>query len=577
MKVEFNLNCSGSWVDFSNFVDVSNLKLTKNLDAQNDPQKNIVGDIESFGDAYTFIYNNLINNVNLYSNSICVRITDSDYAQVLNFKIETKNLKWCDNDDCKLKMSLVEYNPIIDCVKNTIISDNTNGEFQPYPVSGNPHPRFKYCDVIKPTFFFGFIITFANAIDAFILSLNLVLASVFNPVFVVINAFFGTSFVAPNIPYVGPTLVGCERMFPAPFVRTYIDNVCTICPNITVNSSTDVPFHDPISIYYNTCLLTAPSTKGVKSVSGIDYLVTNRPSWTLFDLMSKIKYVYNAAFFFKDLYNGNYELHFARKDLLGVQMWGGTPNINFAPTGTDKQYLIGNVCYSWNGQGKASRINMGYSSDASDNIGNELKCRFNGEYISPSNPNYNTPIERITTDFGACSFVLDGKDTLWDANLQLAIGAVLSGADYGGVLKMQGDTLQLAKLIVWDGLTPLTDARPYKDLYTPYVGIEAFSDDEGGFFPITTAELRNWNFPMSFDPDAQAINGVNLWGFHAIDIPTNGKKTNIAFEFNLQFCTQYINIELYMSVQFENGEVGEINEITYDFFKREINIKGNLK
>ena len=570
MQVGFSLNCSGTFTDYTDFVDVTALKMTKSLDEQNDPQKSITSDIECYGDAYTFIRTNLIDSVNLYSNSICVQVTDDDCGNVFQFKIETKNLKWCDGDICKISMALVEYNPVIDCVKNTVISDNTNGEFQEFPVSGNPHPRFRYCDVIKPTFLFGFIITFVNAVSALLASINFVLLVTFGPIINTINAFFGTSYAIPAIPDPFSSIVGCNRLYPAPFVRTYIDNVCTLC-GVTVDDTTDTIFHEVTSNYYNTALLTAYTTKGVKDTSTKDYIINNRPSWTLFDLMSKLKIPFNGRFFFKN----NLDLHFARKDLIGVQLWGATPTVDVSDTGADNTNLLGNVCYQWNGDGKPSRINMKYSADMSDNIGNELLSRFNGEYLSPANPNYNTPVEKITPDFGAQSFVLDGKDTVWDANLVNAIGPMLAGFNYDGVLKTQGDTLQLAKLIIWDGIS-MTDSRPFSDAWIPYLALPAFADDDGGFFPVSASDLFNYNFPYSFDPDADLISSGNLWQFHNIDIPTANKKTNISFEYKLQMCCAYMSLELYMSTQFNTDE-GEINYIEYDFARREILIKGNLK
>jgi len=572
MQVGFSLNCSGTFTDYTEFVDVTALKMTKSLDEQNDPQKSITSDIECYGDAYTFIRTNLIDSVNLYSNSICVQVTDDDCGNVFQFKIETKNLKWCDGDICKISMALVEYNPVIDCVKNTVISDNTNGEFQEFPVSGNPHPRFRYCDVIKPTFLFGFIITFVNAVSALLASINFVLVGALNPILQTINAFFNTNYDINDflIPDPFSSIVGCNRLYPAPFVRTYIDNVCTLC-GVTVDDTTDTIFHEVTSNYYNTALLTAYTTKGVKDTSTKDYIINNRPSWTLFDLMSKLKIPFNGRFFFKN----NLDLHFARKDLIGVQLWGATPTVDVSDTGADNTNLLGNVCYQWNGEGKPSRINMKYSADMSDNIGNELLSRFNGEYLSPANPNHNTPVEKITPDFGAQSFVLDGKDTVWDANLVNAIGPMLAGFSYDGVLKTQGDTLQLAKLIIWDGIS-MTDSRPFSDAWIPYLALPAFADDDGGFFPVSASDLFNYNFPYSFDPDADLISSGNLWQFHNIDIPTADKKTNISFEYKLQMCCDYMSLELYMSTQFNTDE-GEINYIEYDFARREILIKGNLK
>jgi hypothetical protein len=62
MTVELSLNL-GSYVDYTEWVDVRNLKRNISLNGQNDPQKSQTGDIEFFGSAYTFIYTNLIDSV----------------------------------------------------------------------------------------------------------------------------------------------------------------------------------------------------------------------------------------------------------------------------------------------------------------------------------------------------------------------------------------------------------------------------------------------------------------------------------------------------------------------------------
>ena len=122
----------------------------------------------------------------------------------------------------------------------------------------------------------------------------------------------------------------------------------------------------------------------------------------------------------------------------------------------------------------------------------------------------------------------------------------------------------------------MTDSRPFSDAWIPYLALPAFADDDGGFFPVSASDLFNYNFPYSFDPDADLISSGNLWQFHNIDIPSASKKTNISFEYKLQMCCAYMNLELYMSTQF-NSDEGEINLIEYDFARREILIKGNLK
>lgn len=573
MQVELSLNL-GPYVDYSSSVDVDSLKRNVSLNGENDPQRSQTGEIEVFGAAYTLVYNNLINSANLYSNAIYVRVIDTDCTgSQYDFRIDNRNLRWCDNNECRLRFSMDEYAPELDCIKNTAIADNTNGDFQQYPVSGNPHPRFRYCDVLKPTWFFGIMVTFFNSIDLLILSINLLI----NSLNIIITSLgFGP---LNNIPFTYDKFTGCDRGWPAPFIRTYIDNVCDIC-GVNVGPSTD-PVHfdtaDPLNPlafnhYYNSTLLTAYTKKGVAMVGAQDYIPNNRPSWTLFTMMSKIKDMWNARWYLK---GGN--LYFHRKDLISDLIYGSTYGIDL--TGTDGDNVLGDVCFSWNGQGKPRRIYVKYSPDATDNIGNELLARFNGEYLDTSgNPNYTADVEVPLTDFGAPAFVLDGQDTLYDANIVNAIGAVLSGFNFKGCLKTQGDTLALAKVLVYDDNTPIDDARAVSQPWTTYIGCEEFADDTGGFFPVTTSDLEVFNYPMSFSPCQDTINpDTNLWPYWEIEKPDPAKKTNIGFEFKLQYCCAYNTLDLFMRVLFKDGvTVGEINSIDFDHATREITIKGNL-
>lgn len=570
MVVQMRLNCTGAWVDYSDSVDVTSMKLNKSLNADNDPQKNQVADIEVYGTSYNFIKTNLIDSVNLYSNSICVKVIDTlcsndEYI----FKLETDSLRWCDNGECRMSFSMEQYDPLLDCIKQTVISDNANGLFQDNPVGGMIHPRFRYCDVFKPTLVFGMFITFFNLIDGFLFAINGSIISM-NLILDAINVILGTSFQLALIPWAGVNWAGCGRVHPAPFIRTYIDNVCDIC-NMTMDDTTNTILYDEDSAYYQACLLTAYTNQGVKDSSGQDYIVGNRPSWTLDVLLSKIKNFWNARWFIKGT-----EIYFERKDKIGQLLWGSTPAIDFQNT-ADKDQLIGHVCYEWNGEGKLRRLNLNYSTDPTDAIGNEMLKRFNGEYLEAStNLNFKESREVTLFDFSSPAFVLDGQDSLYDANLVNSLGSIFSQIDLKGCLKTTTDTIGLAKILIYDESTDMEDARTIGAPYSDYDNLPEFADDSGPFFPILLGDLKNFNPQMSFSVDANAIQD-NLWGFWEIERPSNAKKTNIAFNFKLQYCCSFNSLEIYQSVLFENGDIGEINSIEYDFANREITIKGNLQ
>lgn len=571
MKVEFSLNCSGTFTDYSDSVDVSRLLVNKQLDASNDPIKSQTGSIEIFGDAYTFFFDNIINSPNIYSNSICVKITDDVCGGVQNFKIGNQNLKWCEDGECRLNLEMEVLEPTLDCIRSTLIADNSTILFQQYPGPGIIHPRFRYCDIIKPTWFFGIMVTFFNSFDLFILLLNSIIITL-NSGFNIINGILGTSLpTIGTINFLTDKWLGCGRGYPAPFIRTYIDNVCDVC-TATIDDVKAPILYDEASPYFQACLLTAYSKKGVDMDGNMDYIPNNKPSWTLDQLFSKIKDFWNARWFIL----GD-DLYFERKDKIGALIWGvGVFAIDLT-TDEDKEHLLGNVCFTYNGEPKLRRINMNYSTDASDNIGNETQSRFNGEYLySGSNPNYTGSKVVTMNDFGSTSFVLDGQDSLYDANITQAVGSVLGGLKWGGCLKTQGDTLQYAKILIYDTLSPIEDARTQGIPYLPFATLPEFEDDNALNFPIGYSDLSYYNAPMSF---ALGANGIanNLWNYHYIDIPDDAKKTNIGFELTMEFCCQYSVLDLYQSIKFENGWEGEIAFIEFNYAERKISIKGNIK
>ena len=592
MTIEFCLNWDGvstpTWVDYTDWVDMTVFKRNKSLDANNDPQKSASAELEAFGDAYTELKTNLIDSSNRYSNFYAVRITeelcaDNEYL----FKIQNQSLKWCDNGECKIQFVLVEFVPLLDCIKRTTLADNSSGEFQMYPSSGTPHPRFRYCDVVKPTFMYGMIITMSNAVVAFIISINIALNSILGIIVWVVNMLGGSW----SVPQLGvgfaEDLLGCSRGHPSPFVRTYIDNVCNIC-GVTINDTTAPILYDPLednglydNQYYNTCLSTAYTTKGIDMDGAKGYIPANQPSWTLDKLMSVLKVPFNARWFLK---NGT-DLYFERKDLIGGLLWGGGVNeIDF--TDDDAQYLLGDVCYTYNGEGKPKRIMYNYGTDPTDNIGNELLRRFRGIHEDlTGNANYNETVEVTAFEFGAAACVLDGKDSAYDVNIVRALAGAVSFTGYGGCLKTQGDTYSLAKLIIWDAASTMEDARVMGNDYNIYgdagADLLSFRDDDAVFFPLDNTDCKNYNYPFSFDPDAHNVSSSawrNLWYFNQIDVPSASKQTNIDIEFNLQYCCKYNFLEIYQSVILQDGATeAEIYSIDFDHEKREIKVKAKLK
>lgn len=562
MIVELQLNCTGGWVDYSKWVNITRLIRELSLNTDNDPQKEQTGTIELFGDAYTFVEANLISGPNMYSNSMCVRITDNVCSgAVYLFKIDNKNLKWCDDNGCTMEFEMQAYEPELDCIRNTTIADNTNHVFDQFgPIV---HPRFRYCDVFKPTLIFAFLLTLISIVDAVLQFLNVLLTIIPG---------------LPNIPPIAGSVSGCLRAWPAPYISTYITNVCTLC-GLTSDITTNPIFHDtqnPLNPalpnpYYYATYLTSFTKQGVPVNGTQSYIPANQPSQTLDKFLGELKEIWNARWF---IYNS--KVYFHRKDLIGDLIWGTTPALDF--TGDDAKKLIQGVCFSWNGQGKLKRLYMAYEKDAIDAVGNESLSRFNGEYIEPStNVNYTEPVEVRIESVGSASFVFDGIDPSYD---NLLINTFIPASQFEQALKTTTDTNNLAKILIYDPASPIQNARAVYADYTDYVNLPEFQDDGG----ISNSWMWYYlNYPMSFAPNqnfnpalgASSTNG-NLWQYHEIDVPSPSKKTNIAFEFTLQYCCEFSTLNLYQKVVMKNGDIGEISSVEFDHFNRTINVKGNL-
>ena len=579
MVVEMRLNCTGAWTNYTDYVNLNAFKVIESLSDTFDPIRTTSGEVEVDGLAYTFVYNSLINNANMYSNAICLRITDNLCSNVqTTFKLETSNLKWCDNNECTMTFDLIEYNLVTDCIKDTLITDNTSGKFQTNPVGGIIHPRFRYCDVVRPLFLYYMLLAFMTVFDVLIFNLNIIIG-VLNLVINAVNFLLPGSPI-PNVNPVGTPyekFSGCQLAWTAPFIRTYISNVCTVC-GLTTNSTTNPIFYNtqnqfqPLlsNPYYWSTFLTAYTSKGIKLTTTKDWIANNAPSYTLENFLSVIKQPWNARWYI----NGT-TLYFNRKDLIGEDIWGTTPILDFT-TSDDHAKLIGSVCFSWNGEGKLKRLNMKYNTDASDNSGNEMLKRFNGEWLEPiSNVNYKESRSDLNASLGATQFVLDGNDSIYDAVVLNAVGATLSGFNFKGCLKTQGDTLALAKILIYDPATPLDDARTDGESYNAYASLPSFQNDEPNAIVINGSDCFNYNNAMSFDPAASQIN-PNLWQYWTIETADPDKKTNISFEFKLEYCCAFNTLGIYQKVKMKNGWIGEIDLIEYDYANREILIKGNI-
>ncbi len=285
---------------------------------------------------------------------------------------------------------------------------------------------------------------------------------------------------------------GCGREHPSPLIRDYITNVCDKC-GVQVNAATADIFFAPIiniqtsdgiaydkpNPHYNACLFFPAVKRGVRRFESINlfgtsamntttfYDTDNQPVWALSDMLDYLKLVYNAQWrVIMEL--GAPTLYFKRKDWYENE----AALFDFSIGGADRHKLIQGICYEPTDYTVPASCSGLYKDDPGDKCGHEASMPMNGDPLSFNNTMINPLFHGILdklSGFGATKFRLDGASTdyIYDAGQVVAtyslvnlltIGSQMAAVfdrirqfgDYAVLL--QGETVSLPKILIWDGI-----------------------------------------------------------------------------------------------------------------------------
>lgn len=578
MIIEIQLNCTGPWQSFGDDIDLKNFNIEKSLNGDDEQQKDISAGIIATGSAYNYFKQHLIDSSNRYSNTFCARVTFTECSnEVFLFTIENNDLEYCQGGICEIKFDLKEQNELRDCLDNTLVADNHLGWFNNTP-GAFIYPRFRYCDVTRPYLLLVAMLSIAFVLDLVINIINIII-SVINAIISAVNTLPGVNINKISaIPTISQLLLSCDRSHPAPFIRTYTDNVCSKC-GVTTNAVTNPIFYNVASRYYYLTLLTAYVRKGYHYTNTKRYIPDNAPLCTLRKLYKELGLVFNSRYFLKDS-----TFYFDRRDQIGNTLWGGGYAIDLTnPDHAEK--VIDKVCFNYNGKSKISRLYCEYAADGTDKEGDRARRRFNGEGTDFSSPNYKRFKEKVMLEFGAQLYSYDGIDSVYDSAIRdYTIGNGYQ--DYMGILKLSSDIARLGKLIVWDPASGMQNGEAIGQPYNSFNTSEWSDDDGPVFYPppslgglisagLVPNDFQVKNYPMFFSPLQNAIY-PNLWEFHAIDMPTPGSKENISFNFKLNYCCEFLSLDMYQKVLLNANDEGEINYVKIDKKNFLIEVRGNL-
>lgn len=490
--------------------------------------------VQMEGATYKFIKEWLIDHVSAPLNAIDVRFEDTSCGLYDEWIIKAPQVQWCADEICEFSVTVQQKDPALQCIQSTLISDDWQGWFREEPTNGKKHPRFVYCNEVKPN---GMMITLWWLMSL-VFTILILLTPIINTIIAIINviiaiinaiawitgqdpvdylSFFNPMDLAESF-YMESS--GCGRMHPAPLVRDYIDNVCKKC-GVHVDGITDPIFHSTtINIdmssdrqvrqrsnpFYDTAYMNAPIKRGIRIFRGLFnndqnlvnyYIPDNRPILSLDMFLDEIRTAFNADWKITTV-NGQQTLFFWRKDWFTL----GSALYNFSDNSEDRNKIIQGICFTWLDKKQFAYMRGLYGEDAADTCGTEALGYMN-DIISlgdkTNNPNYDGFLDK-TTKFGGTRFRLDGASDDYISNalqvllngaaLNPTIPAVIQNgivpalseyADYA--LLLSGEVASLPKLIIWDPTTGYDFAKAVRNKSTVPQNIN------GSNWPMPTPNL----------------------------------------------------------------------------------------
>lgn len=578
-------------------------------------QRGLSSTFQAYEDAYRYIKRWLIDHQNAAIHSIQVRVTDELCQQYLGiWELKSGNLKWCDDEECKLDFNLNEYKPELNCLQTTMIYDNHRNWFPEDGIPGgktdtvtgmvNPdyvHPVFRYCDDIKPQALQNFIFTFVQSIIGVIASLVAPILAIANILQTLINAVFGSGTVTfadqleadvtDKVTNFLQVMLGCNRMHPSPFVRTYFINGCSKCKTNTgqrIEFVSDI-FNDstgPYSRYYNTAHLFAPVKKGLLEDSQVDalkrdWIHDNKPIHSVIDYAYTLKDMFNAKFKLEDN-----KFYFNRKDTFPDE-------ILFDFTGPDKELLLKPVCYNSSVPKRFASTSLTWGQDAIDISGNEARHRYNGQkdwnasLPEPDKWNYEGVKEIKTELYSVARFATDGIDRKLAFAFQTGwLNSVLEWTN--DAMLMEKDETTMGKLLCYDEESEMKDASVVKMHEDDFI-ISYWKDDWIYENSFTTNDYYVYNWPLYFHESFIGF-ADNLYSMHAIDNPILSGFKNKAWELALELCCQSLTKIIYDAgygdgivvhldhlIILPDGDKGAIRTAVFDYENNEIRLSGEIK
>jgi hypothetical protein len=538
------------------------------------------GELEFEGEDYNFIYADLWTSPSALTNEVEIKFVDEccTTPKEYVFTIRAESVEWCENK-CVITAAAVEKSiesDVIKCLRNTLIWDNTaTNTPSGIPFKNKQHPRFTYCNEIRPHWQHDFMMiaaiifaSGANVLTPIVQATNFLINKV-NAVITKLNTLLIIGQEIPLIDFdnnpstsflqeftnkkneILSTIVGCGRKHPSPLVRSYAENVCGKCGVIFQSSI----FNNPASDYHNTCYHNAPVDKGVNFNDTTNFWIdNNKPLLTGVQFFDQLKELFNCEW----RVDGNI-LFFERKDFFQNK----TP---FIDTTILTQYEY-ELCYGWSKKDRPSYAVFDYAKDAVNTVGSEANRRYGDivEWNSPPLPGQKGAL-KPNIQFAACRFrddrvrMINGKERDVISTYKNApyIGQLLQ--QFNNVVILNQHICYTPMLLIWDGVS-VTDAKVSPTKFGQHTNNP--KADPGEYY----------NYPLWFDENFNDNMYERFWKVENPRLSGFQKKT---YTLTVELKCSYLSVlDLDGKIKTMQGD-GKVDEIVINYESKKITIKGQI-
>lgn len=551
----------------------------KTSDENGDEERNTTNEFILSGAAYELVKQNFID-VNGTNTQLSVEIWDNACCEepIRFFQgiLESGGVSWCE-EDCTVNVIFTEQTAqtkLMDCLKSTLIHDNRNG------FKEQTHPRMVYCVEMRPDFLQWVILSLGVIVNIILFILTPVVGIIQG-----ILSFIGFLVDAVNlIPGVNLTcdicsgldndpatsllqeyqalrdrinerLIGCGRKHPSPLVRSYINNVCSIC-GATFQSSI---LNNPSSDYWNLVYFFAPIEKGVRD-DNIKWIEANEPALTLDLLIEQLNLPFNA----KMKLIGT-TLYFERKDFFDSgQTWQSYQALLEASVVVDK------LCFDYEQLERPAFAYFKYSPDAVDVVGNEAHQTYNDivEWNQPYS-SLQSGKKEVVLPFGTPRFRDDEIDEDiygWFEGVNIGgLGSTIQ--QYRSVLIIEKHLAFNPKLLIWDGNLLFGRVRRFP---VPGFGLQG---DNVYNFPMMFNEHNSQ--PNTAYPVNHPLSGLYP-RFYSIDNPKLTPTRGLSFAFTFRYNCEQVSTSFDAKHILLPQGIGKITNINVNLRETLITVSGTV-